>query len=267
MSGTMTSDERAFLDAIREQPNDDTARLVYADWLTENGRSDRAEFIRADIELARTPPTTEADERRRRVLLERRAELLKRHKTAWLAPFSPFAKESAFERGFVQALEVPANTFLQNAERWFAITPLTRVKVTTCHVWDQTTGARVWWAEALFGSPHLSRLESLDLESLQLRETDLALLTSEPEPWRLRELLLAWNGVGSAGAALLVNLPQLSNLESLDLRGNGITDTGARAVARSKYLGQLKELRISRNAIRDPTWRLLEERFGSALVG
>ena len=261
----MTSDESAFLDAIREQSDDDTARLVFADWLAENGQSDRGEFIRTEIELARTPPNTETDERRRRVLLDRRAELLKRHKTAWLAPFAPFAKESAFARGFVHALEVPAHTFLQHAEKWFAATPLTRVKITTCFELHWTTNTRTWWAENLFVSPHLARLEALDLESLHLTEHDLASLVSQPDPWRLRELLFAWNNIGSAGAALLANLPQLSGLEALDLRGNGITDTGARAVARSRYLNELKELRITRNAIREPTWRLLADRFGDAL--
>lgn len=39
------SDEAAFLEAIRANPADDTARLVYADWLDERG-DPRAEFIR-----------------------------------------------------------------------------------------------------------------------------------------------------------------------------------------------------------------------------
>jgi uncharacterized protein (TIGR02996 family) len=144
----MTSDERAFLDAICEQPDDDTSRLVYADWLAEHDDPDRGEFIRVQIELDRTPPTEEADERRRAVLFARRDELLKRHKAAWLAPFTPFAKE--FERGFVRAVEVPANTFLQHAERWLALTPLTRVKFATCHVWDATAASYRWWVESLF---------------------------------------------------------------------------------------------------------------------
>jgi uncharacterized protein (TIGR02996 family) len=263
----MTSDERTFLDAICAQPDDDTARLVFADWLTENGQPDRGEFIRVEIELARTPPGTDSDERRRRVLFDRRTELLKQHQTTWLAPFTPFAKDSAFERGFVQELEVSAHTFLQNAEQWFALTPLTRVKITSCHVWDRPAGTRVRSAASLFASPHLSRLAKLDLESLQITDTDLAELSPQPGPWRLRELVLAWNSIGSTGAALLANLPQLGGLEDLDLRGNGITDTGARAVAKSPYLSRLKELRISRNAIREPTWRTLEDRFGDALVG
>ena len=42
-----------FLRAICENPEDDTVRLVYADWLDENGDADRAEFIRVHCELAR----------------------------------------------------------------------------------------------------------------------------------------------------------------------------------------------------------------------
>lgn len=40
------TDERALLAAITANPDDDTARVVYADFLEENGESKRAEFIR-----------------------------------------------------------------------------------------------------------------------------------------------------------------------------------------------------------------------------
>jgi uncharacterized protein (TIGR02996 family) len=261
------SDEETFLAAIRANPDDDTVRLVYADWLAENGAADRGEFIRVDIELARTPPTEEADERRRAVLFGRRAELLKKHKTAWLAPFAPFAKESSFVRGFVQALDVSANAFLHNAEKWLALTPLTRLKITTCFEWDQAARARTWWAASLFASPHLARLEALDLESLRITASDLLPFSAQPDLSRLRELVLTWNAVGNDGAVLLANMPQLSNLEALDLRSNGITDTGARAVALGRYLNRLTALHISRNSIHKTTWALLEDRFGDALVG
>lgn len=39
------SDGEALLKAILEQPDDDTPRLVYADWLLENGLGLRADFI------------------------------------------------------------------------------------------------------------------------------------------------------------------------------------------------------------------------------
>jgi uncharacterized protein (TIGR02996 family) len=49
----MIADERALLNAIIAAPEDDLPRLVYADWLEEHGRAERAEFIRLECELAR----------------------------------------------------------------------------------------------------------------------------------------------------------------------------------------------------------------------
>jgi uncharacterized protein (TIGR02996 family) len=45
-----------FLAAIIADPADDTPRLVFADWLQENGDEDRAEFIRIQCDLYRTYP-------------------------------------------------------------------------------------------------------------------------------------------------------------------------------------------------------------------
>lgn len=53
------SDEAALLAAIIAHPDEDTHRLVYADWLQENGREDRAEFIRVQVELASLPEPEE----------------------------------------------------------------------------------------------------------------------------------------------------------------------------------------------------------------
>ena len=39
----MTSHDDAFLEAIRAAPEDDTPRLVYADWLDDHGQGERAE--------------------------------------------------------------------------------------------------------------------------------------------------------------------------------------------------------------------------------
>lgn len=48
------TDEAALLAAVLAAPADDAPRLVYADWLEEQGQEDRAEFIRTGVELART---------------------------------------------------------------------------------------------------------------------------------------------------------------------------------------------------------------------
>ena len=40
------SDEATFLDALKANPADDTARLVYADWLDEHNEPQKAEYVR-----------------------------------------------------------------------------------------------------------------------------------------------------------------------------------------------------------------------------
>ena len=50
------SDEAAFLKVLAEAPTDDTARLVYADWLDEHGEPARAAYLRAEVAWAALPP-------------------------------------------------------------------------------------------------------------------------------------------------------------------------------------------------------------------
>ncbi|HLW64543.1 MAG TPA: TIGR02996 domain-containing protein, partial [Gemmataceae bacterium] len=88
----------AFLATILENPDDDAPRLVFADWLDEHGETDRAEFIRVQIELAH-----DAMEAHRRSFLKRREkELLQAHRKEWLKPL--------YER--LQALRGPTSPLL-----------------------------------------------------------------------------------------------------------------------------------------------------------
>jgi uncharacterized protein (TIGR02996 family) len=79
------SDDAAFLRAIISEPADDTARLVYADFLEETGdpvQVARAEFIRTQIEAHALHPNHP-----RRAELERHAGgLFARHWIDWWAP-------------------------------------------------------------------------------------------------------------------------------------------------------------------------------------
>jgi len=47
----LTSEDAEFLEEIRRSPNDDTPRLIYADWLEEQGDV-RAEYLRLECEVA-----------------------------------------------------------------------------------------------------------------------------------------------------------------------------------------------------------------------
>lgn len=82
--------EAEFLAAIYGAPDDDSVRMVFADWLQERG-DPRGELIA--LQLAPPTPTS-----RKRV-----AALLKKHGTAWAGPLHRFlAKDDrVFERGFL----------------------------------------------------------------------------------------------------------------------------------------------------------------------
>jgi uncharacterized protein (TIGR02996 family) len=100
----------AFLHAILESPDDDTHRLVYADYLDEQGETDPAEFIRVQVALASLPP----DDPRREQLRDRERRLLAGHEEEWLGPLRAWATGWAFRRGFLDAITVPAATYLQH---------------------------------------------------------------------------------------------------------------------------------------------------------
>jgi uncharacterized protein (TIGR02996 family) len=82
----------AFVAAIVADPDDDTARLVAADFLEENGDPDRAAFIRIQVQLARLEATGQGKS------LE--ADELRKKERAFLGPLSLF-------RSFWAATECP----------------------------------------------------------------------------------------------------------------------------------------------------------------
>jgi len=75
------SDEAAFLEALKAHPADDTARLVYADWLDERNREVEAEYLRLTAELAATGPVID----RGSAALPRLIDLAVALPPAWMA--------------------------------------------------------------------------------------------------------------------------------------------------------------------------------------
>ena len=100
------SEEDALLAAIYANHDDDTPRLVYADWLDEHDQPERAEFIRVQIELASQEDQRSAEFSR---LWNRQDELLKAHEKEWTAHLGSFDREKVwfdFRRGFPDQLTV-----------------------------------------------------------------------------------------------------------------------------------------------------------------
>src|SRR5436305_3456852 len=97
----------AFLDAIREAPDDDAPRLIFADWLDDHGDGDRAAFIRTQVRLARLTP----GDPDRLDLTDEADDLMRRH-PEWCGRLPELASRWAFRRGFVESATLTAGTFL-----------------------------------------------------------------------------------------------------------------------------------------------------------
>jgi uncharacterized protein (TIGR02996 family) len=98
----------AFLQAILDTPADDAPRLVYADWLTDQG-DPRGEFIHLQCLLGRLAE----DDPRRPLVQARERELLERHQDEWLGTLRPLLRRWTFRRGFLDEMAVTARAFVE----------------------------------------------------------------------------------------------------------------------------------------------------------
>lgn len=174
------SDEPALLAAIRAHPDEDTPRLIYADWLDENGQPERAEFIR--LQCAPEPTEQQSD---------RLYDLCERGLGRWLTGLPQFTGAHwEFRRGFPEHLEVHIGPLLDRFEA-FARVPWLRF-VSVFEVWNDGVRDlcnRDWppqWVE-------LDLVEALDTadEMGYDASPSVAALAGCPAVWRLRRLRLA----------------------------------------------------------------------------
>src|SRR5262245_52142937 len=122
---------QAFLQAILENPDDDTPRLVYADWLEE--RDDpRGEFIRVQCRLAEL----DEDDPQRRDLQRREYELLANHWGEWAGPLVGRVRRWRYRRGFVEQVRMEAGQFLKEAPWLLDLAPIQELRVDSPKVKD-----------------------------------------------------------------------------------------------------------------------------------
>jgi uncharacterized protein (TIGR02996 family) len=118
--GAAATTEKSFLQAVCETPEDDAPRLVFADWLDDNGQGERAEFIRLQCRLAGMSGLEDGHAG----LVRREKELLDAHGQKWSKPLTKFTIRVTFRRGFVEGMTMTAKKFLATADALFAATPL-----------------------------------------------------------------------------------------------------------------------------------------------
>jgi uncharacterized protein (TIGR02996 family) len=143
------------LQAIIQNLDDDTPRLIYADWLEEHGNLARAEFIRAQCESARLFRSGK-DLERAFALRVQHTDLLRQHEKKWVGEFPNKATSWTFERGFIEYVAVEAVNFLKYAESLFTNTPIRRLYI-------RDVGEHL---PQIAESPQLARLSHLYLSHL-----------------------------------------------------------------------------------------------------
>jgi uncharacterized protein (TIGR02996 family) len=119
------TDEQLFLQAIISNPDDDNLRLVFADWLEDQGQCDRAEFIRTQFALANLG---ESDPRGT-TFKARIQELLERYAEEWLGPLRGWAVHWKFGKGFVEEITVPVQVYLDHVASITRLAPIRRIEV------------------------------------------------------------------------------------------------------------------------------------------
>ncbi|MBX9628077.1 MAG: TIGR02996 domain-containing protein [Gemmataceae bacterium] len=260
------TDGDALLRAVIDSPDDDTPRLVYADWLEDHGQSERAEFIRLQVEVARA----EADGRDYNevyALRMRAVELQKAHKADWLAGVCRWKRTSCFfERGFVGEVWCSVKSFVDHGAALLDAAPV------------RTVGLRRLADSNLIGldrAPHFRRVRRLKLFRGELRHYMLGGLLNRVSVAHLRGLAVAefvvdgtsagWHARFAADAAHIAQTPDLAELEELDLSACGVGDAGGRALAESRYLRRLRRLTLRWNPMSELVVALLRDRFGDRL--
>ena len=218
--------EEAFRLAILDRPDDDGPRLVFADWLEEEGDAERAELIR--LQCGAGDPQRERD-------------LIARRGAHWAGPVLRYVYGYSFRRGFVEEVTVEAAMFLDLGERMFNAAPIRLVRLIQ---------ARAVLGR-LFQSPLLSLVRALHLTACKIGNEGAILLADCPHVAGLRTLRLGENALDDQAVEALTDSPYLSNLTSLALSNNLIGDLGARLLATCASFPHLAALDLSANQIGD----------------
>jgi uncharacterized protein (TIGR02996 family) len=216
----MFSEADAFLDAIFAQPADDTARLVYADWLQEHGQELYARFIRLSCQVARReimPPDVRSRLRRERY------EAFRALVQWYPAAFDDLNLQvSSFNRGILdRGLQLPETVFIRTSPYWWPVIHPRTLSLLGC-MYGYTLPRCVYLA-------HVDALECLGCPPRWGR-SNTGLVTDEYDPIS-SELL---RGLADGRAT--------PRLKSLSVRPIWMTGTDLQAFGESALAEQLERL-------------------------
>jgi uncharacterized protein (TIGR02996 family) len=254
------TDHDALLHAILANPDDDTARLVYADFIQEAGDDRRAEFIRGQVELAKTPDWEPFAVRWRRADLATQAGDGFRESLPWHDSWNP---RFPFRRGLGYAVKTNAvQNLIDYGDQLFASAPVGELhlpggdmqeytafaaqpwlpKVRAIRFWTLTTPTEP--VRALCASPLATGIDTIHFEKASSPGMSFLVegLFESPLGQQLRELSFH---VGDGSQLDLVEAFEAGGpprLERLTFDNMGLDDAAGRRLAASPVFDTLREL-------------------------
>lgn len=275
------SDYHAFLRHMLETPEDEVARLVFADWLEEQDQSLRAEFIRLSVQWANASNDFE-----KKAIAERRDQLLTQHWEAVSGGLPPGrAGRYRFDLGLPVRVDLTGVEAIEFAKAIFNAYPIPQLGLRRFHLQAHEISISSWlrhvqeihfpyehqfrgYAVAtMLGSPYLMNLRRLDLRGLGETGVLCEALAGQARMYRLRSINLSGAGVHGFALRSLCECPSLVNVEELDLSNNPITDSGGVTLTRCRLFKRLKALNLSRpDHLSKPMRKRLRRHFGDKLI-
>jgi uncharacterized protein (TIGR02996 family) len=195
--------------SIARNPDDDTVRLAYADWLDEHEQSARAEFIRAQVQVA----NLKEDSPLRRQFAFRCRQLLDAHEEMWLIPRDEFEFDWHWSRGFVDSFTTSPVDLRHTDAKLFDTYPFRRL-------WVKKLGGK---ADGLQHIPTDNRITALDLIGNKLSVNSLKRLAKFAHFPHLTELGLMFNDLRDTAVKVLCGEAFFQRLSLIRLGANPFT--------------------------------------------
>ena len=273
-------EEHALLAAIVANPDEDTPRLVYADWLDEHAESlpearrasarAKAEYIRLQCAYARLRYGSPEYERTWGELQRGSLELRREFEKSWVAELGlPPNRHTYcwFQRGMVGKVWCTVRYFVNHADAILAAAPV------ECVTFRQLTQKNL---RELAKSPHIGKVRgaefllgetAADLVAAYLRTVPTAGLRSlELRVHTVIPSTPGWTTRNVALARVIAQCAGLAGLRRLALGHAGIGEEGARALVDSPHLNGLEYLDLRDNGIGLGAEPPLRFRFGPAVI-
>jgi uncharacterized protein (TIGR02996 family) len=263
-------EQAAILAAIIAKSDEDTPRLVYADWLQEHGDEEQAAHIRDSIRVVHMKKGKARDEKEREIL-----KIAEKRGDKWLAGIGITGTREFYhsDNRWLPDAVVYRNirTFFDDAPALFARLPIRDLAL----YWHGGRGLDAEALRELAAMPELARLHALRLANYghQLDLRGWKTLLNSPHLRGLRHLECC-QALVDDHAFVLASCDNLKGLIALNLSENGIGTTGALAIVNSPHLANVKKLSFAVNEeiYEDEDYptpyralvRTLTARFGSA---